>query len=312
MQYDKKGRPRGTLREMAAQYLTALHGRSEVRLRYRHSLLGAELVASGFVVASREYSFGEAADPFRLPRALREIALARRGRDMDDAASYPRACLEFFHAGKAESRVFLARPNRERIMAAVGEHFFGDGPPAAERRKWVKELFNALDNDGAVSGWKQRCAQAGHAVRADASADAARVDLGGAGVFALTAYVRSRAAMTEEFERRMPAMYRFVTDWLHARRDPRESRSGLTAKSYFLQEAEGLSRAAKVAWARRRGDLAITNLQHDGVVVVCGEEDPEEVRAAMEAACTEVLGYDQPVEEKPLGEDVSDAEQVSE
>ena len=118
--------------------------------------------------------------------------------------------------------------------------------------------------------------------------------------------------MTEEFERRMPAMYRFVTDWLHARRDPRESRSGLTAKSYFLQEAEGLSRAAKVAWARRRGDLAITNLQHDGVVVVCGEEDPEEVRAAMEAACTEVLGYDQPVEEKPLGEDVSDAEQVSE
>ena len=65
----------------------------------------------------------------------------------------------------------------------------------------------------------------------DGAVDAARVDLGGAGVFALTAYVRSRAAMTEEFERRMPAMYRFVTDWLHARRDPRESRSGLTAKS---------------------------------------------------------------------------------
>ena len=77
MQYDKKGRPRGTLRELAETYLAALRGRSEVRLRYRHSLLGAELVAAGFVVASREYSFGEAADPFRLPRALREIALAR-------------------------------------------------------------------------------------------------------------------------------------------------------------------------------------------------------------------------------------------
>ena len=36
-------------------------------------------------------------------------------------------------------------------------------------------------------------------------AGGARVDLGGAGVFTLPAYVRSRAAMTEEFERRMPA-----------------------------------------------------------------------------------------------------------
>ena len=106
----------------------------------------------------------------------------------------------------------------------------------------------------------------------------------------------------------MPAMYRFVTDWLHARRDSRESRSGLTAKSYFLQEAEGLSRAAKVAWARQRGDLRVTNLQHDGVVVDCEDVDPVEVCSAMAAACNEVLGYDQPVEEKLLGEDVSDSE----
>ena len=52
MQYDKSGRPRGTLRELAQRFLTALRGRDEVRLRYRHSLLGAELVAAGFVVAS--------------------------------------------------------------------------------------------------------------------------------------------------------------------------------------------------------------------------------------------------------------------
>ena len=265
-------------------------------------------MASGFVAASREYSFGEAADPFRLPRALREIALARRGRDMDDSASYPRACLEFFRAGREESRMFLARDNRERIMASVGEHFFGCVPPASKRRKWVKTLFNALDNDGTVGGWKQRCAQMGHTVRAGATADNAHVDLGDAGVFSLAAYARSREAMTEEFERRMPGMYRFTTDWLHARRDARECRSGLTAKSYFLQEAEGLSRMAKVEWARRRGDLSITNLQHDGVVVVVEQMDPAAVCTAMAAASAEVLGYEQPVEEKPLGEDVSDSE----
>mmetsp|Transcript_81492 Transcript_81492/g.162105 ORF Transcript_81492/g.162105 Transcript_81492/m.162105 type:complete len:90 (-) Transcript_81492:273-542(-) len=39
------------------------------------------------------------------------------------------------------------------------------------------------------------------------------------------------------------------------------------AKFYFLQEAEGLSRWAKVLWAKLRGDAHVTNLQHDGMVV---------------------------------------------
>ena len=59
---------------------------------------------------------------------------------------------------------------------------------------------------------------------------------------------------------------------------------------------------------QRRGDLNVTNLQHDGVVVVCEEMDPAAVRAAMAAACADVLGYEQPVEEKPLGEAVSASE----
>jgi hypothetical protein len=96
----------------------------------------------------------------------------------------------------------------------------------------------------------------------------------------------------------MPAMHAFVKDWLRAHGDPRagNGKSGLTAKSYFLQEAEGLSRRAKVDWALKRGDLSVTNLQHDGVVVDCGDEDPEAVRSAMAAACEAVLGYEQPVE----------------
>ena len=32
-------------------------------------------------------------DPFRLPRALRDVAFAGRGHDLDDSASYPRALL---------------------------------------------------------------------------------------------------------------------------------------------------------------------------------------------------------------------------
>ena len=32
--------------------------------------------------------------------------------------------------------------------------------------------------------------------------------------------------------------------------------------------AEGLSRLAKVDWARKRGDLEVTSLQHDGIIVM--------------------------------------------
>ena len=58
-----------------------------------------------------------------------------------------------------------------------------------------------------------------------------------------------------------------MRDWLHLHDRTRSHKVALTAKSYFLQEAEGLSRQAKVAWAMRRGDARVTNLQHDGIVV---------------------------------------------
>ena len=285
-----------------------------MRLTYCHSLLGAELVAAGFVVASREYACGGQADPFRLPRAVREIALARRGHDMDDAASYPRACLDVFRTGRAESRVFLSGVNREAVLVGVGEYFFGDGPAAwrKKRRKWVKELFNALDNDGEVGAWRRRCARDGHAVRGATSAAGASVDLGGGVMFNLAAYAQSREALTDEFARLMPAMVTYVQDFLRAHDKARVCRAELTAKSYFLQEAEGLSRQAKVAWAARRGDARVTNLQHDGIVVELPEGmDAKAMEAGMSLACTAVLGYGQPVEEKELGADVSDTESES-
>ena len=66
-------------------------------------------------------------------------------------------------------------------------------------------------------------------------------------------------------------MTTIVNDWRSARGDPPKA---VTAKSYFLQEAEGLSRRAKVEWARvsggRRGrDVPVTNL--DGKYVAPAE-----------------------------------------
>ena len=300
MQYDKRGNPRGTLREMAEAFAGRMGGREAVQLPYQHALLGAELVGAGFVCASREYVRGGAADPFRLPKAIRAVAFTRRGRDMDDSASYPRACLDVFRAGRAESMQFLA--HREDILAGLGLFYFGSSVPVKVRRERVKQMFNSLDNDGTVRGWRARNAiPDGTAPLAEA-----RVALGNGEVFDLRAYEQSRADLTEEFERRMPGMTEFVRDWMQARGDPRVRTAGVTAKSYFLQEAEALSRRAKVEWAALRGDVPVTNLQHDGVIMMT-ERSRSQLQAALSEACSAALGYEQPVEEKEFDAGVSDS-----
>lgn len=57
----------------------------------------------------------------------------------------------------------------------------------------------------------------------------------------------------------------------------------------------------------QRGDAHVTNLQHDGVVISLPDGvDPSAAEAALSDACSAVLGYHQPVEEKPIGEEVED------
>ena len=64
-----------------------------------------------------------------------------------------------------------------------------------------------------------------------------------------------------------------------------------------------------MAWAARRGDAGVANLQHDGIVVnLPVGMAAAEALAGMAAASTAVLGYEQPVEEKALGAEVSDSE----
>ena len=302
-QYDKHGRTRGTLREAAQRFLRRVGARTEVSLAYQHSLLGAELVAAGFVVASREYACRGQPDPFRLPRPVREVALAHRGSEMDDSACYPRACLAVFGAGAYHASQLLAGPNREVILAEVGLHYFGPYMPASERRKHAKQMFNALDNDGSLLGWMEK-----HDL---AMAPPPRFKLPDGTTFVFQSYVDSRADLTAEFAARMPAMNTFVADWLRSRGDVRADTSERTAKSYFLQEPEGISRRAKVMWGEQCSGVRITNLQHDGVVVEsCRKADPAEVSAALSAVCSDALGYWQPVEGKGVGDDAhwSDAE----
>ena len=60
-----------------------------IDIHYTHGRRTAALIATGWLTGGREYAKG--ADPFKLPRRLRNLALRRFGHDFDDSASYPRA-----------------------------------------------------------------------------------------------------------------------------------------------------------------------------------------------------------------------------
>ena len=291
----------GTLRERARTFLHALGRNTAVRISYRHCQLGAALIAAGFICASREYACRGDVDPFRLPRALRDVAFAGRGHDLDDSASYPRACLDVFQSGREQSRLFLA--HREQILAEVGLFFLGPHTLTSMRRKAAKDLFNALDNDGSLEAWERRQG-------CPAMMQMPPFPVGTDGeVFSLRAYQDSRRALTGEFIRRMPTLVSFVRAWLVLNKPANQHKFALTAKSFFLQEAEGLSRAAKLTWARLRGAGEVTSLQHDGVVMVLSQGmSPTDACAALTDVCSAALGYVQPVEEKPFHADLGDSD----
>ena len=92
-------------------------------------------------------------------------------------------------------------------------------------------------------------------------------------------------------------MTRFVTDWL-AHHKPGKGHPERTVKSFAFQEAESISRRAKVCWAARNGH-AVLSLQHDGIVVAVKRgSDAGDVAEQMAGASEEALGYRQPCELK--------------
>ena len=62
---------------------------ARLRLHYRHSELGRDLLEAGHVTGSRVYAAGM--DPFKWPRAMRAAAFDGMGVEYDDNAAFPRA-----------------------------------------------------------------------------------------------------------------------------------------------------------------------------------------------------------------------------
>ena len=271
-----------------------------VDVRYRHSSIGAQLVMAGHVSQSREYPRDWGADPFSMPKDLRKIALRRTGTDFDDSAAYPRAKGAIVQPVRLMIECFLR--NRETILQQVGAHLF-PAEARAEQRDRAKELFNSLDMHGTVEGFYHRW-------RLDPAANPLfslrfrDLRLAPGERFSMRQYQNLQREGSIWLMRRMGAMTQFVKEYLQRLGDAK-SRHRLrtperTLCSYIWAEAEGISRDAKLQWSARR-DYAVHNLQHDGVILdPSGSTSTRDVERELTRACSHALGYEQPVETKPM------------
>ena len=284
--------------------------RGQVNIQYRMPAKGAQLRAAGYVMLCRVNAGG--ADPFTLPTALREMALARFGTDFDDSSSYPRGFLHMLESGAEVCRLFIE--NREAVLRQAGAYFFPTAS-ATERRDRVKLLTNRLDMDGTFDRWcddmevPQRRRHL-PSVRVELPPTRTSVAVRGARVhvtvvvqpqrFNMAAYVAAQPARTREVGRRCPRMLAFVQELRPQRRGDHPDAPLRTIKSYIAQEREAVSREAKRAWCVAHGHHWL-NTQHDGMIIALRRGISLEVaRLDLKRVCSAWLGYPQPVEVKHM------------
>ena len=160
-----------------------------------------------------------------------------------------------------------------------------------ERYDRTKALFLALDMDGSCEGWRQRQ----QIPRGERPLRDLQVRLADGRRWSLLAYIKTMEAGSTWLAGKLPAMMRTVRDFNTHRRRRRKDHPERTLASYVFQEAEGISREAKLWWCRVRGHT-VHNLQHDGVVVETARgETAAAAAAALTGVCSRALGYEQPV-----------------
>ena len=118
-----------------------------------------------------------------------------------------------------------------------------------------------------------------------------------ADVFDFGAYMAEQRARTAEVADRMPTALAMVTQ-LNRELGKDQQHPERTLKSYVLQEAEGISREAKLEWCKNTRCKWI-NLQHDGVIIRLTEGwTPEAAASDLTRVVSAAVGYAQSVERK--------------
>ena len=265
--------------------------RARLRIDYAYSPMGRALVEAGHVTCSRVYAIG--VDPFKgWDKHLRKAAFHDTGWECDDAAAFPNARVAMVPNGDDTTRMFLV--HREEIFAKVGETLFPEEMCRGNRRDWVKKIFAGYDNDATMEGWAKTTSGCPRGRTIKGIQITVGQDGGAGTVFRPEDYWRAQQQSSAwMWEHAGEELRDFVQE-----RNPTMSMRGrrLTWKSYVLQEAEAVSRGAKIKWARKKG-VTVHSLQHDCVVLgkigqtAMDQGESEYIARELSTVATAAAGY---------------------
>ena len=246
---------------LAAVTLDAVEpGIGFIDIEYTHAKRTAALIATGWLTDGRVYAKG--ADPFKLTRELRSVALRRFGFDLDMGASHTRAAYRAIPLHRQLAGVLLSGQNREDILQGLGD-ILCPAKSDAEKRKIAKQLLLCVDMDGSAGGWLAE-------KKADGTLDAdagfgpdPRVALRDGSTFPVRQYFAEQPQRTQWLADRCKPILALIDHW--RRIEGGSSEPARTLKSDVLCEWEAIAREAMLRWAVHEAH-DILSLQHDGAV----------------------------------------------
>jgi hypothetical protein len=261
-------------------------GAQPLRIKYTYSSTGRDLFEAGHVTCSREYADGE--DPFKWPKHLRNAAIGYTGVTYDDNAAYPRAKMAMTPDHSRIGAMFLK--HREEVYKQYGAYLFAEEPSMAERRKRVKQITNGYDMGAKLDSWATKH---GNPHKRSVTHFTAKVaHLGGTLRINLASYYKEQQRGAEWTEAHSSSMTELIRSL--AKPDTRaHEKAGRTTQSYILQEAEAVSRLAKIRKCRDLG-LQVINLQHDGIATgatAVGGATPAHIAHLLGVAASMAAGY---------------------
>jgi ribonuclease HI len=261
---------------------------ARIRLEYHYSETGRNLWEAGHITGSREMTRGP--DPFRWPKQMREAALAAIGAEFDDKSCYPVAWRAMRGSGGQMTDMFVK--NKGEVLAVGGAYLW---PDASEEDQYarMKSAMNALDNDGGLSSWKKKWPS-------PKTLAGKELPLQSGEKFEPSTYKKEQTATTEAAMKDSPRALQYLQRmWANKAGKKDERARRMAWKSYILQEAEAVSREAKLQWSWQHG-VRVVNLQHDGIVAMVSGDQQEQERAAQAMAqmATARCGFEVRIEPK--------------
>jgi len=183
-------------------------------------------------------------------------------------------------------------------MKKIGLTIFSSTKPEEEQRKLIKHLVNLLDMDGSYAGWRAMHNIPPHLSLGHEGGDGPLLHLSNGEAFPVRKYFKQQPERTEWLAQRLPDLLELEKHWKASMGGNSEPER--TLKSDILAEWEAISRTEKVRWAEENGHDWLS-LQHDGVIIALHTGlTKDQAILELQVLCSRALGYQQPIEAKPM------------